>query len=48
MKWTLKKNCGVKANLRENKVLDKLFSTVSINTLPVYKNDMKTVLQNII
>lgn len=32
-------SCGTKANLRENKVLDKWFSTVSINTLPVYEND---------
>ena len=34
-------NCGVKANMRENKVLDKRFSNVSINTLPVYENHMQ-------
>ena len=31
--------CDVKANLRENKVLDIWFYTVSINTLPIYEND---------
>ena len=34
-------NWDIKANLRENTVVDKRFSTVSINTLPEYENDMQ-------